>query len=446
MYYIKGKYTNALMTLDNFEEALVNQVYTMINHVAFDKPIAIMIDGHAGKGSCVGFTMPLSNKIVPSTIGVDGSCGLTSVNFGKITLPNLEELEKEIREYVPTGMRVRENNKRNGKLPDFSFEKQFPWKKANDLLKSFSVAYNKKFNTSYTIPEFDYNWFIKTCKRVNMDAKRAEMSISSMGSGNHFQSIDKSDKTNEIWFTVHTGSRNFGKCVCVYHEELAKKELENKRSVILRDKIEEIKKTTEDKTKIQSLIVLTKKELGLASDVSLSGMEYLEGQNAFNYFIDMIFINTYASFNRQCIVETVCEILNKKPIETIETVHNYIDFRDFIIRKGAIRSYIGEKMVIPLNMKDGILICEGKTNSDWNFSAPHGAGRKMSRSQSRKVIDFEKYKEQMIGICTTSVCESTIDEAPDNYKDSKMIEEMIEPTAIIIDRLRPILNIKAKSS
>ena len=276
---------------------------------------------------------------------------------------------------------------------------------------------------------------------------RAELSIGTLGSGNHFVEASKSDSCEDFWITIHSGSRNFGKMICEYHQEKAKNILDKKRNEGLRDKIEEITSNTSDKTKIPFLINEAKKELGLDFDFDVKGMEFLEGNDAFEYLIDMVVAQKYAQFNRKMMLNIICGILNvTKPKEIIESTHNYIDFRDFIIRKGAIRSYIGEKMIIPFNMRDGILVCEGKSNSEWNNSAPHGAGRIMSRTKAKESIDIDLFKKQMEGIYSTSVCKGTLDEAPDAYKDSKMIELAIEPTATIIDKLKPLLNIKDKNS
>jgi len=175
----------------------------------------------------------------------------------------------------------------------------------------------------------------------------------------------------------------------------------------------------------------------------MKGCEWLEGSDATGYLFDMIFSQMYAQVNREYMVRIIEKIIGIERIDEIETVHNFIDFNDFIIRKGAIRSYKGERMIIPFNMRDGILICEGKSNNEWNCSAPHGSGRLMSRSQANKSLDVEEFKSQMRGIYSTSVNRSTLDEAPGAYKDSKIIENTIGPTATIIDKVKPVLNMKS---
>lgn len=447
MYTLKGRYTNALITNDEIEEQCITQVSNMINNVAFDNPVVIQVDGHAGKGSTVGFTMPLGKYLVPNTIGVDVGCGCVSVCCGDKLNISLKELDEKIREWVPMGTNINENNKRFGSLPDFSFKNQFPWDKANSVLNKFVLEYNKKFGTNYSVYPFDYRYFIEKCNQIGIKVDRAELSALSCGGGNHFVSASKSETYNNFWVDVHTGSRNFGKCICEYHQRIAQKNIDKKRNVILREKIEDITKSATDRTAVGDLIKKAKIELGLDSDINIRGMEYLEGQEAFNYLVDMVFAQHYAEFNRNEIIKTILEILGGvKERDRIECIHNYIDFRDFIIRKGAISSYIGERMLVPLNMADGILVCEGKSNPTFNYSCAHGAGRKMSKSQAKATLDIEKFRHQMEGIYSTSICHGTLDEAPDSYKNSKMIEEAIQPTATIIDRLIPVLNIKDKNS
>ena len=446
MYTIKGRYTSALITNDEIEEQCITQVSNMINNVAFDKSVVIQVDGHAGKGSTVGFTMPLGSFLIPNTIGVDIGCGCISVCCGDKLNIKLKDLDDKIREWVPTGININRDEKRCGSLPNFSFKEQFPWDKVNNTLSKFVVEYNKKFNTNYNAYPFDYRYFIEKCRDINIKISRAEASISSLGGGNHFISISKSNTYDNYWIDIHTGSRNFGKCICEYHQRIAQNNIYNKRNVTLREKIEDITKKTKDKSKIEKLIKDAKVELGLNSDVNMKGMEYLQDKEAFDYLVDMIFAQQYAEFNRSEIVKTILEIMGSIEEDRIECIHNYIDFRDFIIRKGAISSYIGERMLVPLNMASGILICEGKSNSEFNYSCAHGAGRKFSRSAAKANLNMDEFKKQMKGIYSTSIIKSNLDEAPNSYKNPETIERLLEPTAKIIDRLIPILNIKDNNS
>jgi RNA-splicing ligase RtcB len=440
MLEIKGKYTTATIMIDNVEQECIDQVYRMVNNPAFTNPIAIMPDCHSGKGSVIGFTMVLTEKIIPNVVGVDVGCGMLSFNVGNTISENkdkLLKLDEKIRSVVPMG----NNTMQRSAVPSKYFEKNFPWSEANDIAKKFIVTYNNKFGTDFKFIEFNYTWFLNKCKEIGM-RQDAELGIGSLGSGNHFLEVGKSVNTGEIWVTIHCGSRNFGKEICDYHQNKAKKILDDKRKNGLREKIEEIKKNFSG-FDITSKIREAKKEMGLDfTGVNINGMEFLEGQDAMNYFLDMIFTQVYAKFNRKKIAENIAKILGTEAKETIECTHNYINFSDMVIRKGAISSYVGEKMIIPFNMADGLLICEGKSNVDWNNSAPHGAGRIMSRGEANRKVDIEKFKYRMKGIVSTSVGKSTLDEAPQVYKDPKMIEDAIAPTATIIDRVKPILNLK----
>jgi RNA-splicing ligase RtcB len=214
--------------------------------------------------------------------------------------------------------------------------------------------------------------------------------------------------------------------------------------------IEKIKaETTDGKEIYRRIKELKAKALAhrrATKKLDLNGREWLEGDGAAGYLFDMIFSQVYASYNRTIIGSIIRLIVEesggKDRIDQVETVHNFIDFNDFIIRKGAIRSYTGERMIIPFNMRDGILVCEGKSNAEWNCSAPHGAGRVMSRAQAKKRLELEEFKSQMEGVFSTSVCPGTLDEAPGAYKDASVIEQAIEPTATIVNRIKPVHNMK----
>ena len=440
MLEIRGKYTTAKIMIDEVEESCLKQIYTMVNNPVFTEPIVIQPDTHSGKGSVIGFTMKLGSKIIPAIVGVDISCGMLSFNVGNSITDNKDKLlkiDEKIRNIIPFG----NNIQKRSSVPSKYFENNFPWNEANIIANKFVVNYNEKFKTDFKFIEFNYDWFLKKQKEIGM-RQDAEMAIGTLGGGNHFIEIGKSVNTGDIWITIHCGSRNFGKELCDFHQNKAKKNLESKRNVVLKGRIEEIKKTSIP-NEIEFKIKEAKKELGLDfTDININGMEYLEGQDAMNYFLDMIFTQFYAMFNRKTISENILKTIGISVKDSIECNHNYINFDDMIIRKGAISSYIGEKMIIPFNMADGLLICEGKSNSEWNFSAPHGAGRLMSRGEANKKVDIEKFKFRMKDVVSTSVGKSTLDEAPQAYKDPKMIESAIEPTANIIDRVKPILNLK----
>ena len=253
---------------------------------------------------------------------------------------------------------------------------------------------------------------------------------------NHFIEFGKDDNGN-YWVVIHTGSRNFGKCVCDYWQNMATSVIRKDKQEQLKLRIEEIRKTYTG-MEIKAKIKEARTSLGLDAVVS-DELQYLEGENAHGYLYDMIFAQKYAEVNRAYIASTILKILGVNEIDRIETVHNFIDFRDFIIRKGAIRSYVGERMIIPFNPRDGILICEGKSNPDFNFSAPHGAGRVMSRAQAKKTITDEMAENAMRGIYASA---KPKDESPLAYKDAKVIEQAIEPTATILLKIKPVMNMK----
>lgn len=440
MFEVKGKYGKALITIDELEDSALKQIYNIVNHPAFTEHIAIQADAHAGSGCVVGFTMPLTDKIVPNIVGVDLSCGVLCVNIGKEVPMKLDRLNTLIKRSIPMGTKTHDN-------PVIDFNKDFKWDDANEMAKKFVVSYNEKFGTKFEPITFNYDYFLNILNRVGSDSS-AIKSIGTLGSGNHFISIEVSETNGDAWILIHSGSRNLGKRVCEYHQNIAKKSLDNKRNVELKSKIDSIVNNTKDSSKISSLINDAKKDLGiLLSDVNINGLEYLDEQNAMNYFMDMIFMYFYSDLNRWTMMNIILDILSIKEIKgVIHSVHNYIDFKDMIIRKGAISAHDGEKVIVPLNMRDGSLICVGKSNVDYNYSSPHGAGRVMSRGEANRKVDLEKFKESMRGIYSTSVGKDTLDESPFAYKSAKMIEAAVGDTITIMDRIKPILNIKSSEN
>jgi tRNA-splicing ligase RtcB (3'-phosphate/5'-hydroxy nucleic acid ligase) len=442
MIEINGKYTNAKIMIDDVEETALNQVYNIVNHIATkDQKIAVMCDVHAGAGNAVGFSMTLGDKITPAWIGVDISCGVLVINMGKNFTTNKDELlifDEKIRNIIPMGSNI--NNKSS--IKSKYFEKNFDWVGANDTIKKFIISYNKKFNTNFSTIEFNYDWFLKKQNEIGI-RQNAELAIGTLGGGNHFISVEKSNTYGDYYLIIHCGSRNFGKMICEHHMKIAKKTLEYKRNVEFRNKIEEIRKNS-NVSEIELKIKEVKKELNLDFDTNMNGSEYLEGQLAIDYYIDMIFCHYYAKLNRSTIANNILKIFEIDETERFESVHNYIDFSDLIIRKGSIRSYIGEKMIVPISMSFGSFICEGKSNPDFNFTSPHGAGRLKSRSQASRTIDMVDFENSMRDVVSTSVVKSCIDESCFAYKSPDVIEEAIQPTATILDHITPILNLKDK--
>jgi len=407
MITLNGKYSNAKIMIDQVEPECISQIVSMINNPVFVNPVAIMPDCHAGKGSVIGFTMKRGDKIIPNIIGVDIGCGMLSMNIGKVEI-NFSELDSSIRKRIPFGMNTHEK-------AIINMRKNFPF------------------------GEYSYEWFEKTCKRIGMDVSYAINSIGTLGGGNHFIEIGKSISNNDIWITVHSGSRNFGKKVCDYWQKVAEGSDDQTKKLKMLIGLEEIKKTSKSGTEIGKRISELKQSLNIVKKVS--GLEFLEGSDVDGYLEDMYFAQQYAEENRYMIMSQILIALKKfNAYSSIQTVHNFIDPQDQIIRKGSIRSYVNEIMLIPFNPFDGLLICEGKSNPEWNFSAPHGAGRVMSRGKAKKTITKEMADEAMKGVYASS---RPLDESPLVYKNSALIEKFIEPTAKIIDRIKPIMNLKA---
>jgi RNA-splicing ligase RtcB len=292
-------------------------------------------------------------------------------------------------------------------------------------------------------PHYDYEWFKGFCKRIGIEVHTACNSLGTLGGGNHFIEIGVSENTG-YWLTIHTGSRNLGLKVAKYWQDKAVNVTEQEH----KERIATVLRETRDKTEIEQRIEWIKADYN--GDKELM---FLTGERMHGYLIDMLFAQQYAAENRNWILLAMKRALGfeynddinvwntYKLMGRIESVHNYIDFHDMIIRKGAIKSeYL---MIIPFNMRDGLLICKGKDNPDWNFSAPHGAGRLMGRGEAKRKLDMQEFTEQMGGIVSSSVCEGTLDEAPSAYKSAALIESLIEPTVTIVDRVKPVLNIKS---
>jgi len=435
MFTIDGKHTTAKVMIDDVEASCISQINHFTNHLAFTNPIAIMPDCHAGKGSVIGFTMEMTDKVIPNVVGVDIGCGLLSMDVGKDLKLSLEELDHKIRQAIPFGSETHDH-------PILDMKKDFPWHDVNVQAEKFAMAYMNKFGVRIEVPRYSIDWYTEKCKEIGGDLGRYTKSIGTLGGGNHFCETGISNNGN-IWITIHSGARNFGKRICELWQHRAIKILHEDKKEELEIRIKQIKeKYKETPRTIKEKIKEAKADLNLDSGLDMKGCEWLEDGNAAGYLFDMIFSQMYAKVNREHMARIIEKLISTERSDEIETVHNFIDFRDFVIRKGAIRSYEGERMIIPFNMRDGILVCEGKSNPEWNYSAPHGAGRTMSRSQANKHLDVEEFKSQMKGIYSTSVGQNTLDEAPGAYKDASVIEEAIEPTATIIDKIRPIHNMK----
>lgn len=400
---------------DDVEQEAINQINELLDQEAFkDSKIRIMPDVHAGKGCVIGFTGNLGDKVIPNIVGVDIGCGMLCVELGNIDL-DLERLDKIIREYVPSGFEVHD-------------ERKYKFLELQDL----------------------------KCYRELKDTKRLERSIGTLGGGNHFIEIDI-DENNNKYLVIHTGSRNLGKQVAEYYQELAN-QLCNYNIGEYKEKQQELIKTYKEqdrKQEIQSALMKLKEEYKIDHKKIPKDLAYLEGQYREDYLHDMKICQEFAILNRKTIANIILKNImyyqdGEEPLncwdlkdDYFETIHNYISFEDNIVRKGAISAKKGEMVLIPMNMRDGCIIGIGKGNDDWNQSAPHGAGRIMSRMKAKETFNLDEYKESMKDIYTTSINENTIDEAPFVYKPMQEIIDNIGDTVDIIKIIRPIYNFKA---
>lgn len=386
---------------NNIEQSAKEQIDLLLEQEAFkDCKVRIMPDVHAGAGCVIGFTGNLGDKVIPNIVGVDIGCGMLCVNLGKEDL-DLKELDEVIRKYIPSGMSVHEE----------------------------AVAY------------FDFTQLYCYKQLKNVDGW-LEKSLGSLGGGNHFIEIDVDDENNK-YLVIHTGSRNLGKQVAEIYQNKAieycsyKKELEAEKQNIIKTYKEEGRQREIQ----EALIEVSKKYEGktkLPKDLC-----YLEGKDREDYLHDMKLCQEFALKNRSYIAYKICKEMNLLCDNYFQCIHNYINFEDNIVRKGSISARKGEKVIIPMNMRDGCIIGIGKGNEDWNYSAPHGAGRTMSRNIARQTLSMEDYEKSMDGIYTTSVNQDTIDEAPMVYKPMEEIIEHIKDTVEIEKIIKPIYNFKA---
>lgn len=400
MIEIKGAYNTAVCYTDEMEERAFFQIEEVCNHEAFSSSqIRIMPDVHSGKGCTIGTTMTITDKVVPFMVGVDIGCGMYTVSLGNIDI-DFEKLDNAAH-FIPCGRDVWDGR----------------------------------------VERFDLTEL--RCYRSLKESRRLERSIGTLGGGNHFIEVDTDDDGNK-YLIVHSGSRNLGTQTAEIYQQLAV-ELDmfgddyfNKRDEIIRTYKEQGRKE-EIQNALKELFYKRKaRETTMPEELC-----YLYGRFMDDYLHDVDICQRFAKRNREKIAEIILELCNYRSGESFHTVHNYIDMDEMILRKGAVSAKAGEKLLIPINMRDGSLLCIGNGNEEWNFSAPHGAGRLMSRSKAFDTLTLEEYEKQMEGIYTTCVNPFTIDESPMAYKSMDKIVGHILPTAEIICHLKPIYNFKA---
>lgn len=397
---IKGKVSTALCYVNVVEEDAIEQIKRMCDYpMSEGSQIRIMPDVHVGKGCTIGTTMTVKDRVVPNVVGVDIGCGMYTVNMGKVDI-DLERFD-DIVYSIPSGTGVWEGRQER----------------------------------------FDLTKLI--CYRQLKDTKRIERSIGTLGGGNHFIEIDESeDKTK--YLVIHSGSRSLGKQVAEIYQKLAV-DLDKGIGYYLeaRDEIIRSYKEAGRRSEIQEALKKLKWEKENEHPSMPEDLCYLSGKYLEDYLHDIKICQDFARKNREKMAEIILEKANIKALEAFHTTHNYIDTDEMILRKGSIAAHKGEKVLIPINMRDGSILALGKGNPDWNYSAPHGAGRLMSRTKAKESLDMDEYKESMKGIFTSSVNEGTIDEAPMAYKSINDIIDVIGESVDIIEVIKPIYNFKA---
>ena len=400
MLEIKGKVNTALCYASIIEEEAIEQIRRMCDYPFTEgAKIRIMPDVHAGKGCTIGTTMTVAGKAVPNVVGVDIGCGMYTVNLGKADI-DLEKFD-EAAHFIPSGMNVWEGRQERFDLTGLR------------------------------------------CFRELKETKWLERSLGTLGGGNHFIEIDRAaDGTN--YLVIHSGSRNLGKQVAELYQKLAINlsrgygDYLEKRDEIIRTYKEQGRRNEIQAALKQLHWQVYESETPIPEDLCYLSGKYLE-----DYLFDVVICQRFARRNREKMAEILLERTGISGGEAFHTIHNYIDTDEMILRKGAIAAHAGEKVLIPVNMRDGSVLAIGKGNPEWNYSAPHGAGRVMSRSKAKNTLSMEEYQEEMKGVYTTSVNEKTLDEAPMAYKSLADIIDVIKESVDVIEVMKPVYNFKA---
>jgi tRNA-splicing ligase RtcB len=394
MLKLQGKYNEAKVFTNNVEETAAGQIIDLCNQeFVKGSKIRVMPDTHAGAGCTIGTTMTIQDKIVPNLVGVDIGCGMhVAIIDKKKEEINFDQLDETIYKFVPSGFSIRGKAHGFAKMVDFG-----------------SV-------------------------RAPFNLQRAENSIGTLGGGNHFIELNEDAKGN-VYIVIHSGSRHLGKQIAEHYQNLAYEQLMNVKST----KDEIIERLTREGRQQEIHEALR----GVKQPKIRKELAYLEGQGFKDYMNDMVIAQRYAGLNRKAMINEIVTRMGWKITDEFATIHNYIDMENMIMRKGAISAQKDERVIIPINMRDGSIIAFGKGNPDWNFSGPHGAGRIMSRRKAKELLNLEDFQNTMADVWTTSVVESTLDEAPMVYKP---MDEIVENTKDIIDIkdiIKPLYNFKA---
>ena len=398
MLELKGRYNTAKVFTDVIDENAISQIIELLNQpLSEGQKIRIMPDVHAGAGCTIGTTMTITDKAVPNLVGVDIGCGMETVRIRESYI-EVQQLDKLIRAQIPSGFNIRKKNHR--------------YLDKIDLVGLYCFHH------------------------INLE--RAEKSLGTLGGGNHFIEADRGED-GTIYIVIHSGSRHLGLEVAKYYQEEAYKRLDGCTKAETEALIASMKAEGREK-QIQKEL---KKLLNTKHTDVPKSLAYTEGDLFEQYIHDMKLVQEYAMLNRQAMMDEIIKGMGLHIRDCFTTVHNYIDTDKMILRKGAVSAQAGETLLIPINMRDGSLICTGKVNDDWNCSAPHGAGRVLSRGEARATLTLSEFKKQMEGIYSTSVSRDTIDESPVAYKSVDDIVSNIGDTVDVIDRIKPIYNFKA---
>jgi RNA-splicing ligase RtcB len=392
---LQGKYNTATVFTDNVESTAISQIINLLNQeFAADSKIRIMPDVHAGAGCTIGTTMTITDKVVPNLVGVDIGCGVSVAKL-KETSINFQAFDTFIRTHIPSGHDIR----------------------------TIEHSYLSEISLSNL-----------HCKN-HINLERANLSLGTLGGGNHFIEVDRNQDGN-LYLVCHSGSRYLGKQVAEYYQDLAYKTIQS-----LQSNHAEVIATLKSQGRQSEISAELKKLKKPKVDKALA---YLFGKNLSDYLHDIEIVQNYAKWNRRAILSDIIEKGLKLTVtEVFSSIHNYIDTTHNILRKGAISAESGEKVIIPLNMRDGSIIALGKGNPDWNYSAPHGAVRIASRSSAKEQFTLSEFKTSMQGIWTTSVSTSTLDESPMAYKPPQEILSAIQDTVDILEIIKSVYNFKA---
>ncbi len=398
MIEIQGKYNSAKIFTEVVDDASLAQVRLLCDQsFTAGSRIRLMPDIHAGAGCTIGTTMTITDRVVPNLVGVDIGCGMETVRLRETRL-ELQKLDKLIQAQIPSGFDIRAT--------------PHPYLEQIDLSS--------------------------LCCARHVDLRRAERSIGTLGGGNHFIEVDR-DEEGALYLVVHSGSRHLGVEVAKYYQEAGYKALSSPDKADVDALIARLKAEGREQDIQQELSRL---KASASTDIPRA-LAYVSGELFTQYIHDMKLVQQFAALNRQAMVREIVRGMKLHIEEQFTTIHNYIDTDQMILRKGAVSAAAGEQLLIPINMRDGSLLCRGKGNPDWNFSAPHGAGRLMSRAQARQSFTVSAFKKEMADIYTTTVGKATLDECPMAYKDMKDILDNIGPTAEVEKIIRPIYNFKA---